>query len=174
MKKVISILLTLLIFLNSSNYILIYVERLATNKQEMLALIRAQQKSLKIQELKFSKYEYMKKLNWKDEKEFEYNGRMYDVASIRINKDNITICCVRDENEEMLISNFEKMHRRNSAKDRIASDSRTSLLAYHLLATQNKINSEKRATNVSPFLVGDNINYNSIYIKAPTPPPKIV
>ena len=174
LKQSISILLTLLMFLNASSYILIYVGRLATHRWEINAVINSQWNSLNIQELKFTREEYESKLRWKDEKEFEYNGRMYDIASVKETGDNIIVYCVRDEKEEVLISNYEKLHRTNSTKDKIASDSQTLLLAFHFLAIQNESCKLDNASNALFIPSGGIDNYNSIYIKFPTPPPKIV
>lgn len=174
LKQSISILLTLLMFLNASSYILIYVGRLATHRWKINVVINSQRNSLNIQELKFTREEYESKLRWKDEKEFEYNGRMYDIAGVKETGDNIIVYCVRDKKEETLISNYEKLHRTNSTKDKIASDSQTLLLALHFLATQNESYKLSKTNNSLLFPWGIIDNYNSIHIKFPTPPPRIV
>ena len=161
-------------FLNASSYIFIYVGRLATHRWEINVVINSQRNSLNIKELKFTRVEYESKLRWKDEKEFEYNGKMYDIASVKETGDNIIIYCVRDKKEETLISNYEKLHRTNSTKDKIASDSQTLLMAFHFLATPNESYKLSKTSNSLLFPWGIIDIYNSVHIKFPTPPPRIV
>ena len=171
MKKVIPILLTFLIFFNFSGYILFYIERLANNKRKMKALINSTNSSSIIQKLKFTWIEYEKKLNWNEEKEFEYEGRMYDVERVEIKGNCVIIYCLRDETEEMLISNYEKLHKSNSTKDKIASGSH-SLSGYNLLAIQSETYPSEIKNNCI-LLSGSYINYyKSIHGKLLTPPPK--
>ena len=157
MKKVIPILLTFLIFFNSSGYILFYIERLANNKRKMKALINSTNSSSIIQKLK---------LTW-----IEYEGRMYDVERVEIKGNCVIIYCLRDETEEMLISNYEKLHKSNSTKDKIASGSH-SLSGYNLLAIQSETYPSEIKNNCI-LLSGSYINYyKSIHGKLLTPPPK--
>jgi hypothetical protein len=173
MKKVIPILLTFLIFFNSSGYIFIYIERLANNKREMKALIYSKDSLSIIQKLKFTWFDYETKLNWKEEKEFEYKGRMYDVERVEIKSNYVIVYCLRDETEEMLISNFEKGQKSNSTKDKIALGSHASSIAFHLLAIQSETYLSKIKNNVI-LHSGSYVNYyKSIYKNFPAPPPKL-
>jgi hypothetical protein len=172
LKKVISILLSFLIFLSTSGYVLIYVERLANNKIEMRAILTSKQNSSLLLKLKFAKNEFFRDLNWKDEYEFEFNGEMYDVAKIERSGDTVFIYCIRDKNEELLISNYEKVSMTNSEKDKIASSPQTSLIHLQLIAIQNELFSYKRITNLVHFSESYINNYRSIYQQSPTPPPK--
>lgn len=173
MKKLISIFLSFLIFLSSSGYILIYVERLSNNKQEIRSILDSKQNLFDLVKFKFTKSEYSR-LNWKDEKEFELEGNLYDIADTEIIDNVVYVYCLRDENEEMLVSNYEKLYRSNSVNDKILSSSRTSTLNVQMLAIQNELFLLKRITDVVLFSENYINNYHSIYQQSPTPPPKLV
>ena len=173
MKKLISIFLSFLIFLSSSGYILIYVERLSNNKQEIRSILDSKQNLFDLVKFKFTKSEYSR-LHWKDEKEFELEGNLYDVANTEIIDNEVYVYCLRDENEEMLVSNYEKLYRCNSVNDKILSSSRTSTLNVQMLAIQNDLFLLKRMTDVILFSENYINNYHSIYQQSPTPPPKFV
>jgi hypothetical protein len=173
LKKTVSILLSFLIFLSSSGYILIYVERLANNKEEIRSIINAIQNKSDLLKLRFTKSEYSQ-LNWRDEKEFELEGNLYDVARTETTDNEVFVYCLHDENEEMLVSNYENLYRCNSVNDKILSGSQTSTLNIQLLAIQNDLFLLKRMTDVVLFSENYFNNYHSIYLQFPTPPPKLV
>ena len=52
--------------------------------------------------LKFTKTESESKLKWKESKEFEYNGEMYDVVESEFSGDTITYWCWWDREETRL------------------------------------------------------------------------
>jgi len=114
----------------------------------------------------------MRELNWKEENEFEYNGEMYDVAKIEKTGSDIFIYCIRDEMEEQLISNFEKVTGTNSEKDKIASSPQISQTNLHLIAIQNELFPFERINDVTLYSEDYFNNYLSIHLKSPTPPPK--
>lgn len=174
MKKVIPILLTFLILLNSIGYILIYLDRLASNKLEIRTILKSDRYSSHLLKLKFTRLEYYRNLNWKEENEFEYKGEMYDVARIDINGNSVFIYCIRDEMEEQLIANFEKVTGTNSARDKIASSPRVLQTNLHLLAIQNEIFSFERINDGILYQGNYLNNYHSIRLKSPTPPPRSV
>ncbi|MEJ2103414.1 MAG: hypothetical protein P8X47_02420, partial [Ignavibacteriaceae bacterium] len=86
----------------------------------MMTILKSERYSSHILKLKFTRLEYIRDLNWKEENEFEYKNEMYDVAKIERIGDNVFIYCVRDEMEEQLIANFERVTGTNSTKDKIA------------------------------------------------------
>jgi hypothetical protein len=139
----------------------------------MRAILTSNQNSSLLLKLKFTKNEFFRDLNWRDEYEFEFNGEMYDVAKIEKNGNNVFIYCIRDENEELLISNYEKVSGTNSEKDKIASCPQTSLMHLQLIAIQNELSSVKKTNDVIPFSENYINNYHSIHQKSPTPPPKV-
>jgi hypothetical protein len=138
----------------------------------MRAILNSNQSSSHLLKLKFKKNEFTKVINWKEDYEFEFNGEMYDVAKIEKNGNNVFVYCIHDENEELLISNYEKVSGTNSEKDKIASSPQTSLIHFQLIAIQNELFSFKRMTDLVLFSESYINNYRSIHQKSPTPPPK--
>lgn len=139
----------------------------------MRAILNSHQDSSLLLKLKFTKNEFSRDLNWRDEYEFEFNGEMYDVAKIEKNGNNVFVYCIHDENEELLISNYEKVSGTNSEKDKIASSPQTSLIHFQLIAIQNELFSFKRISDIILFSENYFNNYHSIHQKSPTPPPKL-
>ena len=138
----------------------------------MLEILNCQKNSSLLLKMKLSKNEFAQDLNWKEENEFEYKGEMYDVARIEFGDKNITIFCIRDEMEEQLVANFEKVTGANSVKDKFASSPRVSQTSLHLIAIQNEIYSFERINDVILYSENYLNRYHSVYLKSPTPPPK--
>ena len=174
MKKVIPILLILLILLNSIGYIFLYVERLTNNKLEIRAILNSHQNLSRLLKLKFTKKEFTHELNWKEEKEFEYNGMMYDIEKIEFIDDDVNVYCIRDEVEEQLISSYDKVCGDTSDKDKIAPNHQTSLFNLQLLAIQNDRLSFEIMTAAIPFSDIYINYYHSFHQKSLTPPPKVI
>jgi hypothetical protein len=56
----------------------------------------------------------IKNLSWENDNEFEYEGKMYDVVKKEMNKAFITILCMADEKETILIDNYLKAQQHSS------------------------------------------------------------
>jgi hypothetical protein len=52
--------------------------------------------------LKFAKADLLKKLKWKHSREFEFNGEMYDIVSVKKSSDSIEYYCWWDSEESLL------------------------------------------------------------------------
>ena len=52
--------------------------------------------------LKFAEVDLLKKLKWKHSKEFEFNGEMYDIVTVKKTKDSIEYHCWWDSEESLL------------------------------------------------------------------------
>ena len=166
-------MLSFLIFFNSIGYIVLYVERLADNKKEMFTLINSVRDLSDIHKLKFTQYEYTRRLNWKDDNEFEFEGKMYDIVKIEMDKDEVIVYCIWDKREDELISIYEKHCRNNSAKDKIHS-SQNSTNTSNLLAIQYEFPTPGRIDYVIFLSEKCTNNYHSVFKDSLTPPPKIV
>lgn len=173
MCRIFSILLSFLIILNSSGYIFIYIERLASNKRTVEMIINSAKDMSVFEKFVFTKKEYYKKFNWKDDNEFELNGNMYDIAKVETKNKQIVIYCIRDDKEEQLISNFEKVHNNNSTKDKIHFPC-NQLNTLNFNAIDNDSYSQKRFFNIILFSESFLNNYVSVFLKFPTPPPRFV
>ncbi len=171
MCRIISILLSFLIILNSSGYVFIYIERLASNKQKMELLISSQKNLSLFEKFIFTEKEFSSKIKWHSKIEFELNGKMYDIAKVNKTNERVIVYCIQDEKEDELISSFEKVNKTNSEKDKLhfTQTYNTS----NLIAVENKLFLSEKIRNVTA-LSGDYFNnYRSVFLQSPTPPPKI-
>ena len=173
MCRTFSILLSLLIILNSSGYVLIYIERLANNKHDIEAIIATSKDLSAFEKFIFTKEDFKYKLNWKDEKEFELNGNMFDIAKIEIKPNKVIVYCIQDDKEEELISSFEKVNNENNSKDKIHF-SHTLINTFNFTAIENDSYRHKRISNLTPVLGCYFNNYHSVFLESPTPPPRFV
>lgn len=140
----------------------------------MQTIVNSHEDSTIFLKLKFTRYEYTRRLSWKSEREFEYKLRMYDVAKIEKNQNEVIVYCIRDEKEEILISSFEKVFKSNSAPDKINLGSRTPFFTIKLIAIPVDLFLLGRNSSFN-ILFGDYINnYNSKYQESYTPPPRTV
>jgi hypothetical protein len=171
-KKIIPILLALLILLNSIGYILLYIERLANINREIRTLINEDYSAETITKLTLSNYEFTYLLRWKGDDEFKFKGKMFDVIKIERTQNQIIIFCIRDEKEEMLISSFEKIFKRNFSSDNINSNSGISLLNVQLLGLPIYQYTLERNFSFNILSGGYTNCYNSKFSEANTPPPK--
>ena len=138
----------------------------------MYAMINSVRDLSEIHKLKLTKYEYTRRLNWKDENEFEFEGKMYDIVKTEMNNDEVIVYCIWDKRENELISIYEKHCRNNSTRDKIHS-SNFSTNTTNLLAIQNEF-STPGGINFVMFLSEKHANnYHSVFKDSLTPPPKI-
>ena len=138
----------------------------------MYALINSVRDLSEIHKLKFTKYEFTRRLNWKDENEFEFEGKMYDIVKTEMNNDEVIVYCIWDKRENELISIYEKHCRNNSARDKIHS-SNFSTNTTSLLAIQNELSTPGRIDYVMFLSEKYANNYHSVFKDSLTPPPKI-
>jgi len=114
-------------------------------------------KEIKI--IKFSQFDVGRMINWKDENEFEFQGRMYDVISSRSEGDTIIYNCYDDKQESvkreelksMFLDFFSNHQSRKSVLHKF--DVVNKILfppqIYHL---QNFLTGSEVITFISPFL----------------------
>ena len=76
-----------------------------TVKEQLLGGIH----SSALVELRFSRSEASALLDWEDEREFEYRGRMYDVLATTIQGDSISYQCWPDDAESELNRRLDRL-----------------------------------------------------------------
>jgi hypothetical protein len=108
--------LALMIILNNlaGFYFAFYLQQ-ATIKKEVKSLLKSTLDESELVKLHFdpNSDEY-RKLQWLDEHEFRYDGRMYDIIkSEKDEKNNLTFHCINDIKEEQLFSNLSEQIRRH-------------------------------------------------------------
>lgn len=147
--------------------------RKASIRKEMKHRIMAGIPSDQLIQLSFSKEE-AQKLRWKDDKEFEFEGEMYDVVSSVSNDDSITYRCLVDNEEtkldkqltELTASAFGMDNARRERQEHFTNFVQTlffSKPATWSLARLNDILSIERSVN----------GFSSWNISPPSPPPEV-
>jgi hypothetical protein len=169
LKKVTAILLSFLLFLASSNYILLFIERLETVKSEMRERISFAKDDLDVIIIKLSRIDFSSKPRWNGSDEFELDGKMYDVIKIEECTNEFIIYCFNDKNEEILISNFNKINDKTG-------EHKSFLRMTHQMPVLQAIENDAYCLKKSyvlynvPLLIS--MNYNKNYPDVLTPPPK--
>lgn len=77
----------------------------------MKEYILAKHNANNIEEFRFSvnDKETPGKLQWENEKEFSYNGLMYDVVDIKKENEEIVIHCIKDKKENQLVNDYARL-----------------------------------------------------------------
>jgi hypothetical protein len=111
MKKLFVILLSLLLFFNSSLFVIFYQVRLielSLDIQEKVQNLDPEALSTEIVLIKLSEKDLNTNPDVKviSEDEFSYNGYMYDVAFRKTSGDTVYLFCINDVKEDELLGNL--------------------------------------------------------------------
>jgi len=112
-------------------------------------------------------------LVWNDDKEFRYNGNMYDVVKISKKENgNIHIYCLNDKKETALLTELEKQTQNNSSRSTSENQGQNQFgpfVNFYLPANTNTDFVPEASTILAP-------NFQSLFISfigdIPSPPPK--
>ena len=123
--------------------------------------------------LKFSKAE-LKELRWEHEREFEYQGQMYDVVEKRIQGDSLIYICWWDHEETHLKEEMKKLlagpqsdfPQKKDNQQRIETFEKSLYVLQSLLLEKNDLNDLPKK-----FFPYQNFCYASPYQSPSTPPP---
>jgi hypothetical protein len=108
-------------------------------------------------------------IKWlKKDKEFIYNGQMYDIVNVKLSGKNIIYSCITDLKEKRLIADFEKQSRSANNSNQIV---RKIIQFYFLLPVPSF--TVYRQPVVCSFFQPVN-NYSSPVNSAISPPPKLI
>ena len=176
MKKSINILLGILLFINSGGFIIVFYSQQLSVKEEVFNSINngdySPSELICFRIKKDLLYKDKNGFIWNDKKEFEYNGRMYDVIRINENGKDYVLCCLNDLTEEKIIKSFAGEINRLVTDDPKDSKSKTSL--FNLISQALLYNKFE----ILPFLKEQKLNQAvsetiiKFYIEIPSPPPK--
>lgn len=112
LKKCLTILLALFLFINSGGFIIIFYQVQSSVKSRAEYYIRSgsyeMNKVVKFRLDKQELYSNVRGFVWKDNKEFEYNGTLYDVINIESNYNEVIIYCLNDVAESKIMQNFSQ------------------------------------------------------------------
>ena len=169
MKKATAILLSLLFFLTSTNYIFLFIERLETIKSHMQEKVSSNYTCSEITIFKFSLNDINSKLRWLDKNEFMLDGKMYDVIRIDEHNNELTIYCLNDEKEEKLISNYNNLNDGKGKQESFVIVHHNSIVLY---AIRNDCFLFKKFNTVNSQPCFSPDNYHSVLLDIITPPPR--
>jgi len=148
----------------------LFIERLENIKSQMSGKIYFLQETSDVIVLKFSRSDFYNKINWRDENEFELNGKMYDVIKIEKQSDEYTVFCFNDEKEELLISNFKKLIDINVEQKNCINVQHNSFVML-AIKNDNYLFKKYSTLNNQPIMVIS--NYSSKLFDISDPPPKV-
>lgn len=124
-KKILSLILIVLLLLNSGVYVLLYFSSLKFVKKTIHYLIENNGLKEELIILSISKNDIEKnivKFEWVEDKEFRFNGMMFDVKKDLSDSDSLRFLCYMDEHEnllEKLFNRFSDSNKNNSSNQPI-------------------------------------------------------
>jgi len=179
LNKVVYALLAVLIIYSSFGYLLIYFPVRTVIKHSVFKSIEKKEiaeedlviLAFNIDDLKNKKYDLIWK---KPDKEFRFNGQMYDIENIRTASDTIYYACYNDEKENLLEDLFA-LHINNHKKDGTQNTTQRVILIG--LYSEEIENSNLKFCNKDviniPLLKNEASNLNPAK-DIPTPPPRLI
>lgn len=169
MKKIAAILLLSCLFFTVLGYHFIFQFQLQQAKAEMQINLRNLKGNKELSVLCFNQ-EQLKQIDWENNHEFNYNGKMYDVIEKHFKNGKLLVRCIADNKETVLIKEYLASQKNSSGNQPLSS-----LLK---LVTNNFIRSkvavlsvpEKNNCNNFPFYSS---TIFSIIHPIHTPPPRV-
>ena len=121
---------------------------------------------LNIEKLFFPKKEF-EKIEWEEKfKEFEFDGKLFDVSKIERTKDGFEVYCVNDSEEESIIALFKEWKKSNLPVSKIKTQIQP------LFFSSSPINVERPDTVKAIAYTESTDNYNAEELQIPSPPPR--
>jgi len=111
-------------------------------------------------------------IHWKESREFEYKGCMYDIVHTKYSGDYTIYECVNDVQEEVLFAQLDKMTKEASSKDQnTRQKTRTllQLLIHEAIVDNNAGDKPQTFLKDFPAKLINGTTY--VYLEVPTPPP---
>ncbi len=166
MRKYISLILLVIILFVSNGYHL-YFKYLQHNIQQEIKHKIRNKLSKKELTLIVVSSNNKKKIKWtKENKEFIYNGLMYDIVKVETQGKEKYYYCINDTKEKDLIANYKKHNRhRNNTLLKIRK-----ILSNKYFPEKLSINTKINKDDMC--FIKYQQNYKSIYVETLSPPPK--
>jgi hypothetical protein len=173
LKKTISILLCLALLTNSVGFLIIFKFLQSQAQSDIKAMLQCEIPMEKLELIAISNHNQYKQ-NWKKENnEFLYEGRMYDVVKMKISKDTTYYYCINDTREEDLFANQAELIKQN-VNDSIAHNKTAQKLFQQLVQdyffSKSELNLFAGISRLNPANLRN--NYSSFILDIPSPPPK--
>lgn len=139
-------------------------------KQKLIAVSRQQ-----LVKLAFTQKEELTRLKWHDEKEFEWNGEMYDVVETQVNGDTTFYLCWWDHEETALNKKLDELVADALGHSTKHRQNKNRLLELFEMLYFTDSNPEKPAIACVTKQTGDTGQhiYQSISLSHPFPPPEV-
>jgi hypothetical protein len=127
-----------------------------------------------VEKLVLNKEDILKsKINfrWLDEREFKYNGDMYDIVKKEENDKQFILYCINDTKEKKLEEEFEKRVEENASNRKHKTNDSN---PFKILISESVlcISNEMRKANRLVYSINYFRTYTPIFIDIPTPPPR--
>ncbi len=178
MKKCITILLTILLFINSGGFIVIFYQVQKSAKEEMLVSIKTgNYKIREVVQFIINKEQYNKNINgfiWKDRNEFEYKEELYDIINISAKNDSLVLSCLNDFTEEQIVKTFNNEVNSLASGKINNSKIKTSLINLISQALLKNTFEFPRTSDEQKFYITSDDNTLLNEREIPTPPPKLI
>ena len=112
-KKITAILLLFCLVFASAGYHLVFRYQISHAKAQMKRALRnSSRNSEDVTEFSFTN-ENLKQLEWEDDHEFRFKGKMYDVIEKQWQDGKLHIRCISDEKETVLIDQYMQINKNN-------------------------------------------------------------
>jgi len=121
MRRIASVLLTALVLINLFGFYTLFLLKQVDIKEEMAEKISHALSTEHCETLNFDKAEFSELLFNDNGKEFTYNGRLYDVVSIKNSGSRVLVMVEFDANETALVETFGSLFSQQRDKDQSSS-----------------------------------------------------
>jgi hypothetical protein len=159
----------------AGSYLFLHIQKNKIRK-EVTALINSGIKEKDFIVLKFTKEESETKLHWKHSREFEYNGRMYDIVDQSHKGDSLFYTCYEDHKESRLNAEKEKIIAKALGQDPFRKKQADHIKGFF----KTVFSQDAFAWKPTPALPSIfqfsffNFQFSIFYPSPPSPPPKCV
>jgi hypothetical protein len=176
LNKSINILLAFLLFINSGGFIIVFYSQQLSIKEEIFSSIK-DDNYLPSEIICFNinkdlLYEDINGFIWNDKKEFEYNGRMYDVIRVSESSNESVLYCLIDQAEERILKSFAGDFNRLVTDN--PKDSKTKTSLFNLISQALFYNQFEFSPSLKEQRLNQTVSQTitKFYIEIPSPPPK--
>lgn len=175
MRQIIGLFLLSVFIFNLTGVMLVFKIQQMSIKQEIQNQLKREISEDKLHVLTLSAAE-VSVLNWEEENEFTYKGKMYDVVKKELLADSsIRYYCIDDQQETELFSELNDLIKKNTDSDNPISQAAKKLLKFlSLLYINEKWTTNSNNFNLSALLQLYKDNYTSPQLNLNFPPPKAV
>jgi hypothetical protein len=177
MKRVLSILFLLVFTYNMAGFFVVFKLQQLTAKDEMKAFIKNNHANTDLEKIIVPDSEISSGANdfryLDDNKEFSYQGKLYDIFRTASDGCNTVFYCVNDKNEELILAKYKEQLQRNNDQN-VPCRSQTGKLVKimikdylpHYVPVLAALSASTISFNTSPFKVINQVT--AVF----TPPPE--